>query len=210
MPLSRAQVVIPFFTNLPEDVMTNTLYFDNPLQTLQQVADEVTPHIAEFYNDAYFSFGMAGYTEPGLATVKWYDMSTPEPRIPYVLPLGTTLTGVSNTNLPTEASIVVSFQGIPQAGIPQARRRGRIYLGGLPQGVVATTIDDQFPFFSSAFVQQVRNSAMVNLLNAPDNTWVVYSPTGNTSTAVANGWVDNAIDTQRRRSVPPTLRNLYP
>lgn len=190
--------------------MTNTLYYTNLSGTFQAMADEVTPHIAEFYNDCYASWGMAGYCQPQLAYINWYDMLDPEPRVPYTVPLGSTLTGVSNSNLPTEVALVVSFQGDPLPGVPQSRRRGRIYLGGWPQNTFGASVGDAFPYWATSVVTACSDSAMVNLLNGPDATWVVHSPTANTYTEVTNGWVDNSADTQRRRSVPPTARNLFP
>jgi hypothetical protein len=39
--------------------------------------------------------------------------------------------------------------------------------------------------------------------------WVVYSPTDDAYHEVANGWVDNAWDTQRRRGYKPTSRTTF-
>lgn len=212
MTTYRAQVVFPFFTNFPEDVITNTLYIEdfNALG-IEQVAALATPRLATFYNSCYsISSSAANYVKWSSAVVHWYDMSQAEPRVPHTVALGATITG-SASGTPTEVAAVISFQGLRTAGIPQARRRGRIYLGGLGMGQFSASTTAQFPRFTTTYVTALAGAAenLAENLVASNLTWRVWSPTDQVSVAVANGWVDDSPDTQRRRSVDPTARTLW-
>lgn len=213
MSIYRAQVVLPFFTNLPTDVITNTFHFEATTgATPEQVGTEVTPQLTAFYTDGYGSDGIAFYINRGLAHVKWYNLSNPEPRIPYVQSLGIGSIPQGNANLPTEVALCLSFQGLPLSGVPQARRRGRVFIGGMPQNTISPSIGNNFPIWHSTVTARWGDSAEENLrvFSVPtDAQWVVWSPTTQEAVEVANGWVDNAPDTQRRRSVDPTLRDLW-
>lgn len=213
MPTYRAQVVIPMFTNLPSDVVTNTLHFD-PLTPLgfQETADLVQPHLTSFYQTCYGSVtgGMASYMSPSTATVNWYDLGEPTPRVPYTLPLGATITtGV--TQLPTEVSVVLSFQGPRVAGMPQARRRGRIFLGGITHAWFDNSSASAFPKLtgSKSAVLAVACEALRDGVLSDGVRWSVWSQTDQASALVDNGWIDNGPDTQRRRSVESSLRNVW-
>lgn len=201
------------FTNLPTDVMTNTFHWTEltPMG-LEAAADAATPKLADFYEAVYAgSLAMASYMQPANAIVNWYDLSQPAPRAPYTLPLGSTVTEAAS-NMPTEVACVLSFQGDPVSGVPQSRRRGRIYLGGLNHGAIAQGDASLFPQFTTAFTAGVANGASTHLLGAGITglRWSVWSPTTNTAVEITNGWVDNSPDTQRRRSVDPTVRRLWP
>jgi hypothetical protein len=213
MAVYRAQIVIPMFTNLPTDVVTNTLHFWSPTpEALSDIGDLVTPLIVQFYNAMYASAsgGMGSYMNPGGSQVHWYDLAQPPPRVPYTLPLPLTITQASS-NLPTEVSCVLSFQGDPVPGESQARRRGRIYLGGLFHGWISASAAGAFPTISGAKALAVADAAEAfhDSLVPLSVRWVVWSPTNGTFAIVTNGWVDNSPDTQRRRSVDATLRTTW-
>lgn len=213
MALFRAQVVIPMFTNTPEDVVTNTFYFEENVPLgLAAVAAALTPRLATFYNSVYgVSSSMGSYMSPASTTIRWYDMSQPEPRVPLITnPTMSITTAV--TSVPTEASAVLSFQADRQPGVPQSRRRGRIYLGGLGPGSIFAGSASAFPSIVSNF-RTVATAAANTLRTAVVSDglrWVVWSPTAQQSATITNGWMDNAIDTQRRRSVVRTGRTVFP
>lgn len=212
MAILRAQVVLPMFTNTPEDVVTNTLYFEqNTPVDWMLTADAVTPYLETFYESIFSGTDrLANYIVPAAVTVRWYNMDEPEPRVPYIVAMGLEST-VSTSIVPTEASIVLSFQGDREAGVPQARRRGRIYIGGLGQGCIAASSGSTFPTVGSGVRTSITNAATAlrDGVQSAAATWVVWSPTTSSATEVTNGWVDNAIDTQRRRSVERTARTLW-
>jgi hypothetical protein len=214
MAVAKAQITIPFFTNIPTDVITNTLHFANPIASMQTIADEITPEIQDFYEAIYGgSFGIAAYCSPLLATVSWYDLADPPPRVPYTLPMPITAAVETATSIPTEVATVLSFQADPESGIPQARRRNRIYIGGLTPNHVSTATGDNFPTIGTTFRAALGDAALLNFitnLSGSDTVWVARSETANTTVPVTNGWVDNSPDTQRRRSVEATARTLWP
>lgn len=209
----RAQVVFPMFTNLPKDVITNTFHF-TPLTPigLQTAAGIATPWLADFYELAYGGgTNMAAYMLPLLATVHWYDLEDPPPRQPHIVPLGATISlGVSE--IPTEVAAVVSFQGDPISGVPQSRRRGRVYIGALTNAAMDPGSGSSFPVLTTATLTALDNAA-TGLLAASgsqaDLRWVVHSTVAGTDAIVTNGWVDNSPDTQRRRSVDALSRTLF-
>lgn len=213
MATFRATVVFPMFTNLPEDVMTNTFHFTEltPIG-LPAAAAAATAKLADFYEAVYNgSLGMANYMNPALAHVNWYDLSEPMPRAPLTLPLGATIP-VVNSTLPTEVSTVLSFQGDHVSGTPQARRRGRIYIGAIANQAMLASSTGNFPLFSSPWIAGITAGATTHLLPqpTPDLRWSVWSPTDGQATFVTNGWADNSPDTQRRRGISPSVRDLFP
>lgn len=212
MPTYRAQVVVKYFTNIPQDVWTNTFHFlDLGIGTMEAAADLITPKLQSFYQGIYtVGTPMANYCNTTLADVKWYDLADPEPRVPYLKQISpASANGVSV--VPTEAAAVLSFQGLRVSGTPQARRRGRVYLGGLSSACMVSSSAAQFPNLSGSFVANIASMADTNLLNMgiPNLSWAVWSPTTGLTTVVNDGWVDNSPDTQRRRSVAPTTRTVW-
>ena len=212
MPTYRAQVVIPMFSGLPSDVLTNTLHFDPlPGGTLADAATLVTPEIQAFYNTTYISSNpMGNYMVPANTVIHWYDLAAPPPRAPLTVaaPLTPTL---ATTDQAPESAVVLSFQGALVSGTNRARRRGRIYLGGLGTGWMLSSSASTFPRVNGTAVALVVNNAETLALaaDAAGYPWSVWSQVDQASTLVTNGWVDNAIDTQRRRGVEANLRTPW-
>ena len=204
--------MIPYASGLPEDVISNTLYFDyiGGLDVEDAVVAQ-TANIAEAYDDFYSTMLWASYVDQGNAEVRWYLMASPPPRIPIIVPLGLTNVSSSETVIPAEVSVVLSFHGSPLAGEPAARRRGRIYLGGCGNPTAQATLSSP-PRVASAVNDDVRNGASQLLTDSATllMPWVVWSPTNASFTEVVAGWTDNEPDTQRRRGVGATLRTTWP
>lgn len=213
MPTYRAQVVIPYFTNFPEDVITNTYHFvDFVPQPMEDLADDVTPLLSDMYDSIYNSANSGGgYVLWNLARVQWYDLSQPEPRVPYIVPMPIAAT-VEATQIPTEVACVMSFQAPKISGIPQSRRRGRVYLGGLASGWFSPSSTSAYPRFSTGKQTIVTNAmeAFHTAVSATSARWAVWSPTDQAAYLISDGWMENSPDTQRRRSVAPTARVLWP
>jgi hypothetical protein len=205
--------VFPYFTNIPTDVWTNTWhFFPMTPMSMQAAADLVTPLLSAFYDSVYTeSGGMANYCTSIGQHVNWYDLDQPPPRVPYTLPLSITVPSTATT-LPPETSICLSFQALAESGQPQARRRGRIYLGGLPNAVISASVGaSAFPIVNGAFRTAIGGYAdtLKNAAITAGVRWSVYSPTTQESHFVDNGWIDNAPDTQRRRGQAPSFRTLW-
>ena len=140
-------------------------------------------------------------------TVRAYDLSDPLPRAP-VYQSGFTVTHLGNGNpLPSEVSLVVSIQAAPESGVPQARRRNRKYLG--PFSVLGLEPPGR-P--TQPLILTVARAAR-DLLNAAQASlswgWRVYSPTTGEDMEPVGGWVDDAWDTQRRRGLASSERELW-
>ena len=222
MALYQVQVSIPYYTGIPEDVVTNVLHFE--------FGDIVAPtgtdftnlalSLATFYNGCYGAISpnlatMAKYMRPANARMKMYALADVKPRVP-VFDEETPLTALNqdstSSKLPNEVSSVQSFHGAYVGGISKASQRGRIYLGGLGDGWLDDGDANSFPKPASGALQEATQSAENMLGNTADDgwVWVVRSPTLNQTFDVVGGWMDNAFDTQRRRGQAATTRNLWP
>jgi hypothetical protein len=139
--------------------------------------------------------------------VKVYDRSDPIPRSPVIEDNFTLLTTPAGAPLPPEVCVCISFQGDPESGVSQARKRGRIYFGPLDQTQIEA---DGRPLTN--MVNAMRTAAL-DLLDksaaANNYTWTVYSASTGDSFPVTNGWVDNEYDIQRRRGRIATARAVF-
>jgi len=213
MAFLDAQVSFPFFTNIPQDVITNTFHFESSGVTNTAAALEITEKLATFYADAFVKPGSAAnYVLWYQGTCKVYDLSEPPPRVPIINAISPTVNAPGGTTLPTEVALVVSYHAAPESGIPAARRRGRIYLGGLGYTAISDGSETAFPIFDNTFLGNVKTAANNLRLNTSGGVeWVQRSTVGLiTSNTISGGWVDNSPDTQRRRGIPATLRGVWP
>lgn len=209
----RALVRIGMATNVPEDVVVNTFYFDGDSQpgtTPTIVAQEANNRLTTFYQ-AIDGELLSGFVMNSFATVSYYDLADAEPRVP-VLETTISLTPKAEQALPHEVAMCLSFEAVGVSGQSQKRRRGRVYIGVLPLGVLSSGRP------STAAQQTLRNAADAMAENDTGGVqWAIYSPTTRATGAsladsvhdVKSGWVDNAFDTQRRRGVQPTLREVF-
>lgn len=208
MTLGRFQVTIPRESNNPEDTIVNTWYFDVTGSFLDNL-DLPLVGLQNFYNN------LAVYIASDITTsdmrAKVYDMTQSEPRVPaYQGAVGSMNASSGGAPLPEELAMCLSFKGLFTSGQPNARRRGRIYVGALGNAVLPSSGEPRRP--AAAFVTALAGAGQT-LLNAStaatEWTWVVYSPTGNTHIDVIGGWVDNSWDIQRRRGLDPTTRTTF-
>jgi hypothetical protein len=203
------QIGFEMDSGLPEDVAVNTFHFVQegaiePINNLMDMVEDFYTVVAPGNGSAVFSFLAARLS--GEYTITVYNLSDAPPRIPVGSRTGTFTPG-TNT-LPTEVALCVSYQAAQVSGQPQARRRGRIFIG--PLAHAAEDSNNGVP--SPAIISTLANAAAELLSAAQASTsaqWIVYSPTGNSHADVDNGWVDNAFDTQRRRGQAATARTLW-
>jgi hypothetical protein len=201
---------------MPGDVITNDWCFAWPLGAPVE-SDYVNAknRLDTFYTNVY-SIGASGAMAPWVvganASLKVYNIADPTPRAPVyesILPISGD--AAASSYLPLEVAICLSFQADQISGVPQARRRGRVFLGGF--GIVASPGDtDQFPQVDSIVTAAIASEAtdLATGLLADGWVWSVFSRVNNSSAPVSNGWVDNEFDTQRRRGVLATARTLWP
>ena len=212
MPNFAVQCTIPYFTGIPEDVCTNVLHFSRESAPISTNWDDLATNVTDFYEFVYVGgssgIAMANYAVPSGFRLTAYDLGDPIPRAP-VFEATPGLAGFTPvaTTLPPESSVCLSFQGNKISGEPQARRRGRMYLG-----CIGTAWDSS----SSSSFPKVNTTRMSHLATACQNlvgdstddgwTWTVYSRTDSAGVAITNGWIDDAPDTQRRRGNNATQR----
>lgn len=213
MPVIRCQMRLPYFSNIPEDIVTNTYhFFSDGVTPFQDAAAYLSERLESMYNSIYAGTAGAPWVNWANAEVHAYDLSAAPPRIPVITSTPITTPNGTASNIPMEAAICISFQGVVISGQPQARRRGRVFLGAFGNGAYTAGTTTTFPRPNQDFVDAIIAEFEEWLLDTEDAgiQWVVWSPTSSASVPVANGWVDNAIDTQRRRGNVPTARTLWP
>lgn len=208
MTLYRALVNIPAVSGIPRDAVVNTWSFDVQ-GPITGVSASIESNLKAFY-DAWANYRGALHAWTS-ATIRYYDLSAPKPRVPIGLTNLALSSAVQTTTLPTECALCFSFQGTPISGQKQARRRGRVFLGTL--ATVAQSSSSGRP--AAALITAVVNAG--SALKAGDTgninwTWVVVSDVGGEASAsaqVVGGWVDDAFDTQRRRGLAPSARTIW-
>jgi hypothetical protein len=198
----RTQVSLVMDDANPENTVTNTWHC---LGVDVGDATDFAIAVRAIYN------GVLSYLSPLLAQnghgIKVYDLEDPEPRAP-VIEYSWNLTGnPGGTPMPPEVAICLSYQAAKISGVPQARRRGRVFIGPLNTSAMGT---DGRP--ATAFINALVGAAdaLKDPAGAPDwdwSTWSSFDPT--VSTVIDNGWVDNEFDTQRRRGRKYTTRTTF-
>lgn len=140
-------------------------------------------------------------------TVKIYNLDDPIPRVPiYEDVTAVALTVFSGTGYPNEVACCLSFAGATLSGVPQGRRRGRVYIGPLNTTCGSITpVGDSRP--NPAFRTRMLDAAyqLDQQLFTHGARWCVWSPTAQSAVAVSTMSVDDAFDTQRRRGMSATL-----
>lgn len=202
---------------IPKDRFVNTWHFtgtDSAATMAAQAKVLLHAFYAQVPSGAAVAVGayMAPYLSRafGDTTFQAYDLADPEPRVP-ILTAGEQIAPASGatSSLPNEVAICLSYQAARISGLPQARRRGRVYIGPLGNGAaaggttVAATLDPTFNLVlrSAALAMRVAGTA--------GTSWGVRSRVGSVTRVVTDGWVDDAFDTQRRRGLGPSVRNTW-
>lgn len=209
-----AQVRHQGTSGLPEDVYINTFTFSDlsggsvlltdAVFIAQQLViaystGDVSP-VGTFLSDAVSRGALSG-------EVRVYDLLELEPRVPVHSEPFTPVAAADNTNMPNEVALCLSFQGVPQAGQSQARRRGRVFMGPLNHQAIDSAAAGNLPgaTFREALLDFGEDLQAV-IEAGSLYSWTVHSRIANQHVRVDNLWVDNAWDTQRRRGNAPSSR----
>lgn len=216
MTVLRVQAAIPRDTGLPEDVSVNTWHFlTDPGPASDSVREAIFTALGTFYTSVQ-NFFSAINASP--ITMRAYDMNDPKPRA-IIDERSHPITPSVSASLPEEVAIAISFQGARLSGVPQARRRGRIYLGPVTATPAVTGGRVRIGGTDLTALRNAANALLTASNTAADWSWCVLSttpsiPSGGdfslNATIVTNGWVDDTFDTQRRRGPAPTLRSVFP
>lgn len=206
----RCMVVFQGGTGVPEDRFVNTLHFQHPSSDLQVAANELGPFVEDFYKADNSTLSISGYLSEFInraAEMRFYDMADSLPRVPVVRAWTLNPVGLTG-NLPEEVSVVLSLRGAPPI---TPRRRGRLYIGPLVSGAattggallptrVATTFSTDLCVAANTLRTGVESLSIAAF-------WAIRSITPVVNyVRVEGGWVDNALDTQRRRGPDATSR----
>ena len=199
----RAQVIIKTADNVAENFVSNSFAFNVDVTATAPAL--LTPLIKDFYDDlvTYYPTTIAQNGHE----IKYTLLPGTPPNYPFDTDVWNFATAPNGVSMAEELAVCLSFQGDKEAGLPQARRRGRIYIGPLDN----TSANGNRP--SSAIITSLANAAASfadAVTNLGGNTWwAVWSVANQEGVPISNGWVDNAWDVQRRRGVDPTSRTTW-
>jgi hypothetical protein len=213
----RAVVTLPYTSGLPEDVVVNTFHFltdTSPASAGER--NEILVNVTAFYNSDFGTPGdpLSEYignlvSRAALACrIDLFDLADLEPRQPIQSTTFTLGATSSTNNLPAEVACCASFQADPVSGIPQSRRRGRVYIGPLNYDANTGTSGRPATVFRQAIADAMEG--MFDLQAGSGVAWCVYSRAGDAMAAVTNGWVDDEWDTMRSRGRDATGRLTWP
>lgn len=202
MPINLAVATLASTNFLPQDDAINTFWFDSSSNT---DGDNIKDMIKDFYDDLGTILSEDTFT--GGLRVQITDIGDPIPRVPWYDEFTNFIT-TTGAALPREVALAMSYTAAPVSGVPPARRRGRIFLGGLsiathdpnagrPTDAARTTI--------GAAASQLRAASVASLTH----TWGIYSRVDLAIRPIVGGAVDNAWDTQRRRGLAPTDKFVW-
>lgn len=126
---------------------------------------------------------------------------------------GSTLgAGSTGTNLPAEVAVCLSFAAEFGADVefapgsrPRGRDRGRIYIGPLNVGAIAAASPGRVVPDGTLQIALIESAKMLKATPIP-GSWAVWSRRSARVLPVDNFWVDDAMDTQRRRGERPLAR----
>lgn len=206
MAITRVVVNLPYYTNVPEDVATNTFYFASVATPDAAARTAIALRLSTFYNaiDAYLSPIIIA----GSVTATFYNMADTPPRAPVAdLALATLTLGAAG--YAEEAACALSYHAVAVSGESAARRRGRIFIGPLADASVTNGTTTNFSSPGPAMRSAIAAAAAVLADQSEPYQWAVYSTVDNIARQITGGWVDNSLDTQRRRGRRPTSRDVW-
>lgn len=215
----RVQVVLARASGLPEDVIVNTMHFEDDEPSVGEVTgvsgttnlDGLVARLKAFY--VTIGPNILSPFLTGFALIKIYDMSAPEPRAPKAEVPFQFFPNTSGVPYPAEVALCLSFKAQGLSGAAAGRRRGRIFLGPIAGPTGAQQVDDMRP--TEAKVDLVLQAAE-NMSRGGGGSYrlAIFSPTaaaGNDTLDAAwndadEFWIDNAFDTMRSRGADRTSR----
>jgi hypothetical protein len=218
MPHYQFQYTIPYVSNMPTDVIVNDWSMFWVAGTPADADfDNARDRLITFY-EAVFNSGVildiqAPWVASGSATLKAYNRADSPPRAPvYMSAAGYTSDAATTSLIAPETAVCMSFQADQVSGVPQARRRGRVFLGGWAETMVYRGDVDEFPTVDINLRNAIAGAAEALLTGLLSDNWIweVWSTVNASGAPVSNGWIDDAMDTQRRRGQAPTVRTVWP
>ena len=200
-----AQAILGASTALPRDAVVNTFHFT---ASTGSAADCISP-IQAFYTAITPWYSPAISRGAGESYIVVYNFDDPEPREPEAADLLDLEAAVSSSSLPLETALCLSYRAAYDSGSPDARRRGRIFLG--PFVAEAYGMSGVYPRPATALIDDVTAAAsqLLDDMTTAGCLWSVFSRADNAVRSIVGGWVDNEFDTQRRRGRDATARTMW-
>jgi hypothetical protein len=195
MPLYKTLVAITADTGLSADKFVLTPWFNDHGATTDP--DNLAGQIADVFVGQSGSWCVAS-TEV-LVTMYLHTPGDPTSGPPVGSALKYKGTVVASTIFPREVACCLSFYG----GTNQPRKRGRLYLPMSISGL-GYAVRPGGGTMTKALTMATKLSAVGGV----DVDWVVHSKANDASYTVTNAWCDDEWDTQRRRGLRPTTRQL--
>lgn len=207
-----------------ENTFVNTMFFRDDATVKRShaaVADLLETKLTEFYNVAQGGGGnrivdfISRVVNVALTELKVYDLNEAAPRLPETRNPTITQTGTT-TVLPNECAVVMSYASgtlNENGGTIAPRRRGRIFLGPLTSNSATFTVGtDPDVRVNSGLLStiQLAGEFLLDDVSTDEMAWVQYSRMNNLALAVTGGFINNRLDTQRRRGEAETTRVIFP
>lgn len=197
---TRIQVTLVTDDGIAENYFVNTFAHSS---LIEDSTDQTTigTSLATFYS-AFAGSYLSSVLAQNNHIYKLYDLEAPMPNYPIFEGTFNLSGSPAGTPLPAEVAMCLSFQANRVSGQPQARRRGRIYLG--PLSTAANTSGRPAAALLTAMLN--AGEALYDTwsgLNSFGN-WAVWSPTNATAVEIDELYVDDAFDTQRSRGLART------
>lgn len=214
-------------SGIPDDAVQNTFVFGGlstpPLNT---ELDNITTSITAFYNGTSPNQPIYTYLSSSLSTaanantIAYYLLDGHLDGSPHGSPIRTdhwSLGGHSSSEpFPDEVAVVLSYHRNYGTDVefgtgtrPRARDRGRVYIGPLSTSAGTTNLTTGEVFVTTAFITDLTDAAHQLTVFPSATPWVQWSRTKADTALVVGGWVDNAFDSQRRRSNQATVRTAW-
>jgi len=208
----KAVVSFQGASGLPEDRFVNTFWFVVD-DTTDPILTSVSERLVDFYNTLYVDNPIAGYLSSVInrgaddGTIDIYQ--TPGASLPPIFTWSFTPEAAASANdYASEVAVCLSFKNDSVTSVPQRNRRGRIFLGPLNTAAVNEVSNVVRP--STAITGDLAVAgATLKAADDADAVWVVYSRVLDQTFPVESGWIDNALDTQRRRGFSATTRTAW-
>lgn len=199
----RVQIVLRTADNNPTNYITNTWHC---AAITDSDASDFATAVITLHKALNFQY--SGQLAQNNHEYKIYDLTDPVPRAPIYEGLWSFASAPAGDGLPPELCVCLSYQAPKISGVPQSRRRGRIYLGPFDSSLNVSGRP------TSALITAIANAgeALLNagIATAGDWNWAVYSTVLGGTADVTNGWVDDEWDIQRRRGRLASTRTVFP
>ena len=224
----RAVVDLKKRSGIPADSVQNVWHFSIADAVNRAIAaDELAGYLVDFYDaiDGYLSRTLKNNV--GAHEIKWYEVNVGGfgegddfSGSPFLLNTFTTPNiDYGTQNFPSEIAACLSVEADLSGSFeefgatrPNARRRGRLYIGPLNINTASEEPGTQRARVSNTF-QTLLLDAANTLWGAVETMvgtdWVVYSRAEGATYRIIKGWVDDAFDVQRRRGEKAVTRAEY-